>query len=260
MGTMDRQAQFRARETMIFDAAEQLLLEAGESGMTLDALAERLDLAKGTLYKHFQSKDEMYMHLIIRNEQEMLDLMAMQPDDLPSQLVLFMLHHLHNPQRSVLLHQIEERLSAGSTGLNMLFAQLYQIRKTRLKRIIPMVTYYLEQIGSILSARDYLAGIWALTSGGSAILNSSYYQRYLGHRDSLRRTLIEQALALPQGRQGYASHAEELLSEHDLGDSLPDDLTNGESDTDGLDHGGLDDSELDHGELAQSASRQRARS
>ena len=48
---MDRQAQFRAREALIFQVAEQLLLENGESGMTLDALAAELDLAKGTLYK-----------------------------------------------------------------------------------------------------------------------------------------------------------------------------------------------------------------
>ena len=53
---MDRQAQFRAREALIFQVAEQLLLENGEAGMTLDALAAELDLAKGTLYKHFQSK------------------------------------------------------------------------------------------------------------------------------------------------------------------------------------------------------------
>ncbi len=28
-----------------------------KEGMTLDALAAELDLAKGTLYKHFQSKE-----------------------------------------------------------------------------------------------------------------------------------------------------------------------------------------------------------
>ena len=39
---MDRQAQFRAREALIFQIAEQLLLENGEAGMTLDALAAEL--------------------------------------------------------------------------------------------------------------------------------------------------------------------------------------------------------------------------
>ncbi len=71
---MDRQAQFRAREALIFQVAEQLLLENGEAGMTLDVLAAELDLAKGTLYKHFQSKDELYMLLIIRNERMLLEM------------------------------------------------------------------------------------------------------------------------------------------------------------------------------------------
>ncbi len=72
---MDRQAQFRARETLIFQVAEQLLTwKMAKTGMTLDALAAELDLAKGTLYKHFQSKDELYMLLIIRNERMLLEM------------------------------------------------------------------------------------------------------------------------------------------------------------------------------------------
>lgn len=193
---MDRQAQFRAREELIFQAAERLLLESGELGMTLDALALDLDLAKGTLYKHFQSKDELYLHLIIRNEQILLDMLDTRAD-FPTQLAAYMLHHLHHSQRTVLLLQIEERLSAGATGLGGLFSQLYQIRKQRLRRIINLTTAYLEQQNSQMVVRDYLAAIWSMTQGGSAILNSSFYQRYLGERDSLRVALIDQMLVLP---------------------------------------------------------------
>ena len=106
---MDRQAQFRARETLIFQVAEQLLLENGEAGMTLDALAAELDLAKGTLYKHFQSKDELYMLLIIRNERMLLEMIKDAEKQFPEHLAFFMLHHLHHPERTVLFHQIEER-------------------------------------------------------------------------------------------------------------------------------------------------------
>ena len=95
---MDRQAQFRAREALIFQVAEQLLLENGEAGMTLDALAAELDLAKGTLYKHFQSKDELYMLLIIRNEQMLLEMIKDTDKQFPEHLAFFMLHHLHHPE------------------------------------------------------------------------------------------------------------------------------------------------------------------
>lgn len=194
---MDRQAQFRAREALIFQVAEQLLLENGESGMTLDALAAELDLAKGTLYKHFQSKDELYMLLIIRNEQMLYEMIRDADKGFPEHLAFFMLHHLHHPERAVLFHQIEERLSTTGQGIQDLFYQLYQIRKQRLRVIIRLTEHHLATVESMMSVRDYLASIWSITHGGAAILNSSFYQRYLGARDSLRVALIDQALALP---------------------------------------------------------------
>ncbi|QQN38237.1 TetR/AcrR family transcriptional regulator [Acinetobacter sp. CS-2] len=195
---MDRQAQFRAREALIFQVAEQLLLENDESGMTLDALAAELDLAKGTLYKHFQSKDELYMLLIIRNENMLLEMIKDAEKAFPEHLAFFMLHHLHHPERTVLFHQIEERLSTTGIGINLLFSELYQVRKQRLRIIIRMTESYLESIQSSMSTRDYLASIWALTHGAAAILNSSFYQRYLGSRDTLRVAYIDQALAMPK--------------------------------------------------------------
>lgn len=194
---MDRQAQFRAREVLIFDVAERLLLESGEMGMTLDALALELDLAKGTLYKHFQSKDELYLLLIIRNEQALLDMIKDKQGDFPARLVFFMLHHLHHPERTVLFHQIEERLSAGAQGLGILFNQLYRIRKQRLRLIIKITDTYLKAQASRMTVRDYLAAIWSMTQGGAAMLNSTFYQRYLGSRDTFRVAIIDQMLALP---------------------------------------------------------------
>ena len=62
---MSRQQQFKNREEKILATAEQLLLEAGSGDITLDSLADQLDLAK-ELYKHFSSKDELYLRIIIR--------------------------------------------------------------------------------------------------------------------------------------------------------------------------------------------------
>lgn len=195
---LDRQAQFKAREQLIFSTAEQLLLEYGENGMTLDALAAELDLAKGTLYKHFQSKDELYLLLIIRNEQMLLDMIKDSEKEFPEHLAFFMLHHLHHPERTVIYHQIEERLSMTGHGLQTLFNELYRIRKKRLHIIIRLTEHYLKFIQSPMPVRDYLASIWSMTQGAAAILNSSFYQRYLGSRDTLRISYIEQALALPK--------------------------------------------------------------
>ncbi len=61
-----------------------------------------------------------------------------------------------------------------------------------------MTESYLLDINSTMTTRDYLASIWSLTYGAAVILNSSFYQRYLGSRDTLRVAYIEQALAMPK--------------------------------------------------------------
>jgi AcrR family transcriptional regulator len=53
----DRQRQMR--ENAILDAAHSLLAEKGYQGMTMDDLATRVGIAKGSLYQHFRSKEDL---------------------------------------------------------------------------------------------------------------------------------------------------------------------------------------------------------
>ena len=193
---MSRQHQFKAREENILAMAEQLLLESGDGDITLDSLADQLDLAKGTLYKHFSSKDELYLRIIIRYEEQLFEINRI--NDCPSAGVARMIfQQLFNPQKAMLLNQIEERLAASVTGLNRLFGELYDIRRQRMKRLIDIISAYLKDEHSNLSTRDYLSSIWAMGQGGAGLLNSSFYQRYLGRRDTLRYAFVQQMLELP---------------------------------------------------------------
>jgi AcrR family transcriptional regulator len=53
----DRQRQMR--EEAILEAAHRLLAEKGYQGMTMDEVASRVGIAKGSLYQHFKSKEEL---------------------------------------------------------------------------------------------------------------------------------------------------------------------------------------------------------
>jgi AcrR family transcriptional regulator len=53
----DRQRQMR--EEAILETAYQLLAEKGIQGMTMDELAARVGIAKGSLYQHFRSKEQL---------------------------------------------------------------------------------------------------------------------------------------------------------------------------------------------------------
>ena len=55
------------REDLILDAAEDLLVAHGYLGLNLDRLAERVEYSKGTLYNHFETKEDIVLALASRH-------------------------------------------------------------------------------------------------------------------------------------------------------------------------------------------------
>ena len=193
---IERHKQFLLRKERILDVAENLLLENNQQ-ITLDELVIELDIAKGTLYKHFKSKNELLLELIIRNEENILALSKKYNNDFRVYVPQYMLHHLLAPERTILLHQIEENLTMTESSLNHLFDKLYQIRQDRILAIKDMTEVYLKAHDSPISIRDYHSYIWSLTYGACLLLNSSFYQRSIGSRKKMINLYVNQALSLP---------------------------------------------------------------
>jgi AcrR family transcriptional regulator len=64
MGIPERkQREFRRREREILDAALELFAIDDWQAVTVEQIAERAEIGKGTVYKHFESKDEIYARL-----------------------------------------------------------------------------------------------------------------------------------------------------------------------------------------------------
>lgn len=193
----NRKELYNLREARILETAEQLLLDSGEGDLTLDSLAMQLDLAKGTLYKHFSSKDELLMRILIDFEKRKF-LMNDVNDGAGAGVARLVLQLLNLPHRAILFNHIEERLSSTSVGLNKMFQELYQIRKERLSRLARITETYLNEQNSGMTTRDYLATIYSVGQGGASLLNSTFYQIYLGRRDTLKAALVKQMLDLPR--------------------------------------------------------------
>ena len=67
MGVKERrEREESARLAAILSAAERIFSEQGYFHARMDDIAERAELAKGTLYYYFKSKDEIYVHLLER--------------------------------------------------------------------------------------------------------------------------------------------------------------------------------------------------
>lgn len=190
-----RQQNFLLRKEKILSMAENLLLDNNED-ITLNELASEMDIAKGTIYKHFKSKNQLYLELIILNEQRLLEISKRFNTDFRTYVSEYMLYHLHNSNRTILLHMIEERLTNTEKGLKELFQELYQVREERILSIRDITREYLDANNSSMSIRDYLSFIWTVTYGASLLLNSTSYQKAIGSRERLIELYVNQALMI----------------------------------------------------------------
>ena len=190
-----RQQNFLLRKEKILSMAENLLLDNNED-ITLNELASEMDIAKGTIYKHFKSKNQLYLELIILNEQRLLEISKRFNTDFRTYVSEYMLYHLHNSNRTILLHMIEERLTNTEKGLKELFQELYQVREERILSIRDLTREYLDANNSSMSIRDYLSFIWTVTYGASLLLSSTSYQKAVGSRERLIELYVNQALMI----------------------------------------------------------------
>ena len=136
-----RQQNFLLRKEKILNMAESLLLDNNQD-ITLSELASELDIAKGTIYKHFKSKNQLYLELIILNEKRILEISEKHNNDIKNYVSQYMLYHMLNSNRTILLHVIEERLTNNEKNLKDLFQELYRIREERIIRIKDMTHDY----------------------------------------------------------------------------------------------------------------------
>ena len=191
-----RQQNFLLRKEKILAMAETLLIDNNQD-ITLSELAAELDIAKGTIYKHFKSKNQLYLELIILNEKRLLDISKAYHHDIKIYVSEYMLYNMLNSNRTILLHVIEERLTNNERKLKDLFEELYSIREQRILEIKDLFGAHLKALNSSMSIRDYLSYIWTVTYGASLLLNSTHYQKSIGSRERLIKLYVNQALMTP---------------------------------------------------------------
>ena len=194
--TSVRQQNFLLRKEKILAMAETLLLDNNQD-ITLSELATELDIAKGTIYKHFKSKNQLYLELIILNETRLLEISQKHNNDIKTYVSEYMFYNMLNSNRTILLHVIEERLTNNERKLKELFEKLYQIREQRIIELKDMTSDYLKSLDSAMSIRDYLSYVWTVTYGASLLLNSTHYQKSIGSRERLIKLYVNQALMTP---------------------------------------------------------------
>lgn len=85
MKKMSRKERTRqARTELILDVAESVISDKGIENTTMDEIAERAELGKGTLYLHFKGKTALYLAISLRGSSKLNGLLArVLASDLP---------------------------------------------------------------------------------------------------------------------------------------------------------------------------------
>lgn len=192
-----RKDKFTTRHQRILKTAEAMLLESGDYRLTLDDLAKKLQLAKGTLYRHFTNKDDLILQILINHEKRLFAISQIN-DGASAGVARMVLQQLIYPQKTAIFHILEEYLAGVTTDLKHHFNQLYDIRQKRMQNNYAIAQAYLDEQNSTMNILEYLAVIWTIGHGGAGLLNSSFYQQYLGNRKYFRLAIVLHILNLPK--------------------------------------------------------------
>ncbi len=69
-----KEKQRQEREELILQAAEEVLMEKGYYETSIDEIAARVGIAKGTVYLHFPGKEDLVIAILERNAQAVVEL------------------------------------------------------------------------------------------------------------------------------------------------------------------------------------------
>jgi AcrR family transcriptional regulator len=133
------------RRNEILDAAERLLVTKGYEQMAIRDLMDELQIAKGTVYHYFESKQALLEALVERigEQAEQLVLPIVSDREMPAQDKLLRVFAVLNQYKQENLDLVFAFMRVWYADENALFRQkLYQ---ARLKRLAPWLSQIIQQ-------------------------------------------------------------------------------------------------------------------
>lgn len=128
-----RQAFIR-REQDILSVCESLMAEKGVRQVSVDMIAARTGIGKGTIYKHFDSKRDILIAIAERYFAMLVELLGRSND--PARAVSDWIEaQLYASRRALLVHELVDTLSADAAALSKIQDARYQMRK-RLAQVL----------------------------------------------------------------------------------------------------------------------------
>ncbi|MCH9692295.1 MAG: TetR/AcrR family transcriptional regulator [Gammaproteobacteria bacterium] len=188
--------RFRAREQRILDAALELLLEHGEEKVTVEQIAEHVDIGKGTIYKHFISKTEIYMRLLMDYEKSLTERLKSavaiaEQGDITVPARAYFESRMANPGKDRLFQRLEEKIITLNLASEMI-AKLHDLRNSNAAALNRMFEKRMEQ-GLLKKVPPYFyySTYWALVQGAVELYHSRSFADVIEDRAGLMAFIMD---------------------------------------------------------------------
>lgn len=175
-GTLTESQQ--ARRSRMLDAAEVLALDGGWDGVQMREVATRADVALGTLYRYFPSKEHLLISVMLLEVEQLADRLSVRPPegDDPVQRVIDVLRRANRAlqrQPNVTIAMIRA-LVAGNTDVAPVVAAIREVMRRIISDALGVTTADPVEPRDVL-AIDLLGDVWlaALVSWISGVQSSA---------------------------------------------------------------------------------------
>ena len=185
--------EFRRREQEILDTALQLFLEQGEDVVTVEMIADSVGIGKGTIYKHFKSKTEIYLRLMLDYERELNELFQSDSVSRDKEALSrdYFAFRMGDPERYRLFDRLEERIVKSRQAPEMV-EQLHSIRASNFERLTRLIEDRISE-GKLEDVPPYFhyCAAWALVHGAVALYHSPFWSSVLEDQEGFFQFLMD---------------------------------------------------------------------
>ena len=166
----EKKKLFLAREQRIIDAAVELFLEESIDRITVSKIALRAAIGKGTVYKHFLTKNEILIRIILDYERNITQSLTdgikrAEEGDSGAAAKSYFEARLENPRLDRLIQQLEDRLLESGDVVDQI-QELHELRRSNENALSGLITKLIVRgvLEDVPAHFHYLA-CWALAQG-----------------------------------------------------------------------------------------------
>tara|TARA_R110002051_G_scaffold297450_1_gene363800 strand:+ start:1446 stop:2132 length:687 start_codon:yes stop_codon:yes gene_type:complete len=202
--------EFRRREQEILDTSLRLFLEQGEDSVTVEMIADEVGIGKGTIYKHFKSKAEIYLRLMLDYERDLASLLHSESIERDREALSrdYFAFRMSDPERYRLFDRLEEKL-VKSNQLPELVEELHSIRASNFNHLTGVIQERIDD-GKLENVPAYFhyCAAWALVHGAMAMYHSPFWQEVIEDKEGYMQFLMD--IGVRMGNKSKRKRDEEL--------------------------------------------------